>query len=53
MQMLETGFSFIATIVAAGIGGYIGSYLKKKGENTAAKKDIQEITGLTKVLSMN
>jgi hypothetical protein len=32
------------SLIAAGAGGYLGAYLKRKGENLATKEDIAEIT---------
>ncbi|WP_058186695.1 hypothetical protein [Terracidiphilus gabretensis] len=32
------------SLIAAGIGGYFGAYLKQKGENLATKEDIAQIT---------
>ena len=34
----------ILILIAAGVGAFLGSYLKKKGENLATKEDIGRIT---------
>jgi hypothetical protein len=38
----------VITVVVAGGGAYLGSYLKKKGENWATKEDVKELTRITK-----
>lgn len=38
------GFLIILSAIAAGVAGYIGSYLKEKGKSTATREDIAEIT---------
>jgi hypothetical protein len=39
---------FITTTLGAGLGAYLGSYLKKKGENLATQEDIRKLTQATK-----
>ena len=34
---------FVTTALGAGVGAYIGSYLKKKGENLATHEDIDKL----------
>lgn len=34
----------VTTLVASGVGAFIGSYLKKKGENLATHEDIDKLT---------
>jgi len=34
----------VTTLVASGVGAYLGSYLKKKGENLATHEDIDKLT---------
>ena len=34
---------FITTALGAGVGAYLGSYLKKKGENLATREDISKL----------
>ena len=41
-------YFWIFTVLCAGFGAYLGSYLKKKGENLATKEDIEELTRRTK-----
>jgi hypothetical protein len=33
----------VVTVLSAGIGAYIGAYLKKKGENLATHEDFQRV----------
>ncbi len=35
---------YIFTLIASGIGAYVGNYLNQKGKNFADKQDIEEIT---------
>ncbi len=50
--MAEMPISLLFTFVAAGAGAYVGSYLKKKGENLATREDIdglvQQVSAVTK-----
>jgi hypothetical protein len=39
---------WLVTLICAAAGAYLGSYLKKKGENLATKEDIAELTRATK-----
>lgn len=41
----------VVTAVIAGGGAYLGSYLKKKGENWATKEDVQELARQTRILT--
>jgi hypothetical protein len=34
---------FVTTALGAGAGAYLGSYLKKKGENLATHEDIDKL----------
>ena len=38
---------FITTMLGAGLGSYLGSYLKTKGENLATQEDIRKLTQAT------
>jgi len=40
---LSYGGISVVTILSAGIGAYIGAYLKKKGENLATKEDFEKL----------
>lgn len=35
--------SIVLSFIAAGVGGYIGSYLRKKGENRAIREDLDQL----------
>jgi flagellar motor protein MotB len=39
---------FITTMLGAGLGAYLGSFLKKKGEDLAMQEDIRKLTQATK-----
>src|SRR5215470_19211540 len=39
---------FITTTLGAGLGAYLVSYLKRKGENLATQEDISKLTQATK-----
>lgn len=41
----------VITAVVAGTGAYLGSYLKKKGENWATREDIRELARQTGILT--
>lgn len=41
---INNNWWLLLILIAAGIGAFIGAYLKKKGENLATKEDIGEIT---------
>jgi hypothetical protein len=42
---------WIFTVLCAGLGGYLGAYLKKKGENTATKEDFNDLKEQTRELT--
>jgi hypothetical protein len=44
--MEHLGWILLAAL-ASGFGGFLGSYLKKKGENLATKEDFQELKDQT------
>jgi len=46
LQLHPTDYLLIVTIslIAGGVGAYLGAYLKRRGENLATKEDIGEIT---------
>jgi hypothetical protein len=35
---------YLITFIVAGVGAYLGSYLRKKGENRAAQEDLEKLT---------
>jgi len=39
---LDIGIA-VTTLISAGIGAYLGAYLKKKGENLATHEDIGKL----------
>lgn len=44
MDIPNSVVTAFVSLIAAGAGGYFGSYFKKKGENLATREDIAEIT---------
>ena len=43
----------VTTLVAAGLGAYLGSYLKKKGENLATHEDLDKLTAQVSAVTTN
>ena len=41
----------VVTLLSAGIGAYIGAYLKEKGKNTATKEDFNDLKEQTRQLT--
>ena len=41
----------VASILSAGVGAYVGAYLKKKGENNATKEDFNDLKEQTRQLT--
>jgi hypothetical protein len=37
-------WTIVLTVIAGGIGAYLGTYIRQKGQNLATKEDIAEIT---------
>lgn len=47
LQGVSLVFVFFIALVASAIGGVVGSYLRRKGENRAIREDIAKITKAT------
>ena len=57
-RMIATMVTFVVTVVSflsSGAGAYLGSYLKKKGENLATHEDIDklvdQVSAVTRVVA--
>lgn len=48
MGTMETVGILVLTLIGGWLGGFFGTYFKKKGENLATKEDIGELTRRTK-----
>jgi len=48
--MIEV-WKFVLVVLCAGIGAYLGSYLKRKGENLATHEDIDKLVGQVRAVT--